>query len=179
MPITQYNFPPEYRDLCFSIWYKSLRPTLKQLHAIIPESCGNRPSIAAIQKWHHMDGWEERADDVQLQVRDRLAADLVSERTKMLREQADQAAIVRNTAFDYITTTGFDSASSAVQALKWAIDTEQKARGIESALINMGTATEDQLKKEFMKLIEGASELGVVDAESDIVEEIDEEVPSE
>lgn len=165
MPITQYNFPDEYKELCFTIWYKSMKPHLKQLHAIIPDSQGNKPSVEALSKWKLNDGWDERAQDIQLAVRDRLAAELVNERTKMLREQADQAAIVRTAAFDYLTVTGFDSASSAVQALKWAVDTEQKARGIESALTNMGGATEEQLKKEFMRLIEGASELGIVDGE--------------
>jgi hypothetical protein len=145
---------------------------MKQLHALIPESNNNKPSVVALQKWRENDGWDERAEDIQLAVRDRLAADLVTERTKMLREQADQAAVVRNAAFDYLTLTGFDSASSAVQALKWSVDTEQKARGIEQALTNMGSATEDQLKKEFMRLINGASDLGVVEGEEvDVPEE--------
>ena len=91
MPITQYNFPDEYKELCFTIWYKSMKPNLKQLHAIIPDSQGNKPSVEALSKWKLNDGWDERAQDIQLAVRDKLAAELVNERTKMLREQADQA----------------------------------------------------------------------------------------
>lgn len=165
MPVTQYNFPSEYRDLCFTIWYKSQKPSMKQLHALVPESNGNRPSQVALQKWREADAWDTRAEEIQLAVRDKLAAELIRDRALMLKEQAEQAAIIRNEAFEYLTTTGFDSSTSAVQAIKWAVEAEQKARGIEQALTNLGSASEEQLKREFMRLVEGASDLGVIDGE--------------
>ena len=173
-----HSFPKDYVDMVFAVWYRAGRPSMNVLQTIIPEDDqGNKPVPETLTKWRKKFGWVEEADRIDLDARNKLGRDLANERAEMMKRQADMAKEVSQKAFDYLDMTGFDTAASAVSALRFSFEAERTTRGVDLALTDFSQLDDTQLNKEFNRLLKGRTGLSLTDdiIEGDTEQEIIEE----
>lgn len=80
--------------------------------------------------------------------------ELVKAQVLMWKEHASHAREIAHEAFVYLKENGFDSASSAVSAIKWAQEEERKTRGAEAFITAVKNASTEELIKSVRQLAE-------------------------
>jgi len=158
-------FSDDYKEQCFEVWYALGRPY--DLHlvqdAVQPTPEGNKPSIALLRNTRDTYGWIERADAMDSKAIEKVEHMLIDQKADMLKHQAEQARQIADLAKQHLIENGFDTASSAVNALKWATEEERTTRGVSEMLIKVSKMTPDELMQEAAKLLKRNNES--VDAE--------------
>ena len=165
------SFTDEYVERCFSIWYSLNQPiNLLLLQEAIPESPeGKKPSTALLRQYVRNYGWIERADALNAKAIEKVEHQLVDMKADMLKRQAESAFKIAKLAENYLLENGFDTAASAVNAIKWAQEEERTVRGVSEMMIKISKMSPDELMQEAAKLLKRNSE--VIDIVPEEIEE--------
>lgn len=154
-------FTDEYIEQCFNIWYSLNQPSsLEILQENIPESPeGKKPGIALLRQYKNTYGWAERADALNAKAIEKVEHQLIDMKSDMLKRQAESAYKIAKLAENYLLENGFDTAASAVNAIKWAQEEERTVRGVSEMMIKISKMTPDELMAEAAKLLKRNSEV--------------------
>ena len=160
-------FTDEYIEKCFTQWYSLNQPSnLVILQENIPESPeGKKPSLALLREYKNSYGWVERADALNAKAIEKVEHQLIDMKSDMLKRQAKTAFDIAKKAEDYLLEHGFDTAASAVNAIKWAQEEERTVRGVSEMMIKISKMTPDELMAEAAKLLKRNSEVIDIPAE--------------
>ena len=172
------NFSEDYLEQCFQIWYSANQPTnMNLLQEALPETPeGKKPGVAFLRQVRDTYGWIERADALNARAIAKVEETLVTQKSEMLKRQAETAFTIGKLAENYLLSDGFDTSASAVNAIKWAQEEERTVRGVSEMMIKISKMTPDELMAEAAKLLKRNSEVieGVeIDSESELGEKED------
>jgi len=162
-----YGLP--YRELVYTIWYNNGRPNMTELASKVPvDAVGDTPMAATLSKWRKDYDWDARADNTDVQVVEQTDRELVKIRLDMMKRHAEQARKIADAAFTFLTEIteenggGFDSSASAVNAWSKAVEEEKKSTGMQIALTNIFSLSDDDLKKKMDQYLGKLSNVGAV-----------------
>lgn len=162
-------FSDLYIESVFAVWQLNNKPSIASLIDLIDEDeQGRKPEPITISSWKAKYGWENRALAIQTEVQQRTDRELVQIRMDMMKRHAERSASVNQMAFDYLKDVGFDSSASAVSALFKAFEEEKRSTGMEIALAQVFTMSDEDLQKNMNKLLGRAKDLDI-DGEEDVV----------
>jgi hypothetical protein len=161
------NYPVDYKETAFQIWYAGNRLPLKQVHLQLPEYEGDKPSKEVLNQWKVHEAWIDRANLLDDEVRTTMERELVGIRVEMMKRHAEIAKEVIDMALEKLRGSGFDTSASAVQALKVAFEEEKRSRGAEVSLTRLNEMDDDQLTKAFRQLTGQVTGVDVIEGETE------------
>lgn len=179
-------YTSQYKEECFRAWYAADRPTrADELEEILPEDKYKRkPNLEVLRRWRNGDNveesWDVRADKLDLKARAIADDKAINSKVKMLEEQAARAKKIQNQGAEYLDAEGFDSSSSAVQAIIRGAQLERESRGLSTTILKLAQLGDDDLLSETQKLVERLLESGesvIIDVE-EVLEENEEDAES-
>lgn len=178
--ITTYStFSQEYTDKCKIFWYSSGRPDAVKFKRILEDNKFQDekkkiPSLPLLRTWIINYGWNEWADIMDARASELVETSIVEQKAKMLRQQAEMGERLQLLGMKFLSTDGFDSSSSAVQAVIKGAELERTSRGIGETIMRLMKLTDDELKNEIISQLHRASENGQI-IETEEVKSKDEE----
>lgn len=160
------RFTESYREMCFQAWYAAGRPnTATDTLKFLPEDeHGRKPGNPVIYKWME-ETWKLRADELDAKAVQIADDSLIIKKAEMLKAQAERGETLQKKGIEYIESSGFDSAASAVQAVIRGAELERTSRGIGELIVKMAKMSDGDLKDEIMKRLQILSDDTPVDAE--------------
>ena len=168
------KFSEDYINTCFTVWYSLGQPTNMNLVIDqIPESPdGNKPARLTLSKFKEDYGWVERADALNAKAVELVDKELVDTKAELLRKQFKVAAEVGQKAIDHILEDGFDSSSSAVNALRWASEEQRIVIGVSEMLVKISKLPNEDALARYNKLLQrkNSVEAEIVSEEDDNTE---------
>ncbi len=167
------TYPESYIENVRNVWYSLERPGMEKVHDAIPDFQGNKPSIPTLLKWKERYMWDFWADGLDLQVSQQVQDKLVAQRASMLERHAIMSQEMQDMAFDYLKAEGFDTSSSAVNAIVKGIEIERESRGISEYLVRMTQMSNDELLQEIVKSISDGVENNQLTFEAEEIEQIE------
>jgi hypothetical protein len=158
---TPKDFTEEYIEQCFTTWYSMNQPSnLVTLQEALPESPdGRKPGRSLLRSFIQTHGWIERADALNTKAIEKVEHQLIDQKADMLKRQAESAFKIAKVAENYLLENGFDTAASAVSAIKWAQEEERTVRGVSEMMIKISKMTPDELMQEAAKLLKRNSQV--------------------
>ena len=168
------EFTDAYIEQCFTVWYSMGQPTNMQiLQDAIPETPeGRKPGIQMLRQLRDTYGWNERADVLNAKAIEVVEHQLIDQKATMLKRQAETAFAVAAVAENHLLSKGFDTAASAVSALKWAQEEERTVRGVSEMMIKISKMSPEELMQEAAKLLKRNSEvIEGVEIEEDVTDD--------
>ena len=152
-------YPDDYFEQCFQSWYAAGCPINPvKVIEVIPEFDGDKPTWNTIRRTMSERGWAERADAMNSKAIQIAEDNLIHKKADMLARQAQMAQEVQESAMEYLRTEGYDSSSSAVQALFKAADLELTRTGLSETIVKIARMSGDELMKEAAELLKRHSE---------------------
>lgn len=161
------SYTEDYKRIIFQVWYSNGRPTIPDLLALIPEDTnGRKPSKVVMLKWKNEEGWDAEADIMDAKAIVVSDDFLIRQKSEMLMRQANIGFVLQEIGLRALISGGFDSSSSAVQAIRVGSELERTSMGIGEMIVKMAKMSDADLEQEIVKQIQRASDAGqVVDAE--------------
>lgn len=161
---TYTTFDENYKERTKIFWYSAGRPECTVLKSKLENEGltnegGKTPSLELLRKWV-ADGWHEWADIMDARASELVETEIVQQKASMLREQALRGQRLQELGMAYLENQesgGFDSGSSAVNAVIRGAELERTSRGIGDALLRMAKMTDEELKQEIISQLERAS----------------------
>ncbi len=142
------TYPQSYIKQCFNVWYLAGRPNgILRLKEIIPEFDGHKPSKAQLKRWMIDGMWDEWADDMDSKAMVLSHEGLINKKAKLLMKQQKDAEKLAEKALKYLTDTGFDSSSAAVNAYFKATEEQRKAEGFSDLLEKMDKLSNNDVER--------------------------------
>jgi hypothetical protein len=158
---TPKDYSDDYIETCFATWYSLGQPTnivvLQENLPTTPE--GKKPGVAMLRQFRDTHGWIERADGLNALAIGKAEVVLVDERAKMFIRQIEAALEVGKAAKEHLLENGFDTSSSAVNALRWAQEEERTVRGVSEMMVKISKMSPEELMAEAAKLLKRNSEV--------------------
>lgn len=153
-----------YKELVYSIWYTSNRPSIQRLSSMIPidPENGDTPGSHTLILWYKNDAWVARADASDIELAKKTDRELIKVRMDMMKRHAKQARDIADKAFEYLQEQGYDSSASAVTAWVKSVEEEKKSTGMQIALTEVFALGDDDLKKKLDQLMGRLSNVGEV-----------------
>lgn len=151
------RYTDSYIESLFEIWYAGGGQEYRIFYdkKIIPQDQEGRiPSYQQFINWANEYRWQERKDALDARALEKAEENLINKQVAMWKEHADAAAKIRKEALAYIEEHGFDSSTSAIQAIKWAQEEERKTRGAEAFIESVKNKSNDEL----ISMIRGLAE---------------------
>lgn len=163
------EFPREYREEVFQIWYRAGRPSIHKLRPLLSPADldGRVPSEEALGIWRKDDGWVIRADDLDTEVARRNDRDAIQQKLEMLRRHAAVSMTLIEKGSKFLETTGITKAADAIRAIALGMEGESRSRGFRVALDSMGKKSDEELVHYLEQLVGQATGVGddVIDGE--------------
>lgn len=148
-----------YIESCFTAWYSNAFPDITSFvksNKFPKDEHGRQPPRGIIYKWVEERGWFERRDVLDAKAITQIEDELVALKVNALRQQAAQAKVIRNKAFEYFLEHEFDSSASAVSAFKMATETERITLGISKTIQRLAEMDDDEVMETVKQLAERA-----------------------
>lgn len=168
-----------YKERCKVAWYDGGRPdSMTRILEIVPEDeHGRKPHRTVLVAWRDENGWDVWADELDVRADMEIDDFLISQRVKMLKEQATVGREMRVKGMNHLREqTGFDTSASAVTAVIQGAKLERSSLGISEKLEKLLLMDSDDLTKEAVKLLGIAKDSGeILDIELEDIEEDDTE----
>ena len=169
------TYSPEYKEKCFVTWYSNGRPehlqALVEANKFPQDEHGRVPALKLLKQWRVENGWDLRADDLDVRAITIVEDSLVNQKAQMLQRHAEIGHKLMEAGMAHISSGEFDSSASAVSAVVRGAELERESRGIGELIVKMSKMSEDDLRKEIMERLARASEAGqIIDAEEDVGE---------
>jgi len=178
-------YSEQYKESCFQSWYAAGCPTARnKIEEILPEDeYGRKPNLDVLRTWRNADNWDLRADGLDERVNRTIEDSLVAAKVGMLEQQAKRARAIQEKGMEFLDENGFDSSSSAVQAIIRGAELERTSLGLSDAIMKLAKLTNDELmaetKKMLQKFVESGESGDVIDVaeipDSEIEEDADDE----
>lgn len=181
MPISDYltepqvkstDFPDDYVQEVFLIWYKAGRPRPKELAKLVPE-----------YGWEHkkpdariLGGWVDslflvRAMVLDEQVAQALDSKLIGEKVEMFNRHVSIAMDMQQKAIDYLNDHAKDLGTrNAIRLLEQGIKIERQSRGVPT-LVGIAEQTDDKLMNQLKQLVSGSPVVDIEAVDEDEVED--------
>jgi len=174
-------YTSQYKEACFQAWYAAERPTrANELEEILPvDKYGRKPNLDVLRRWRNEDGWDVRADKMDLEARARMDNKAINSKVQMLEEQAARAKRIQDQGAEYLDENGFDSSSSAVQAIIRGAQLERESRGLSTTILRLAQLDDDGLLSETQKMVERLLESGEIIDVDEILKETEEDAEGE
>jgi len=149
-------YSDSYKESCFQSWYAAGRPTMmKTVLDLLPkDEYGRIPNFEVFRKWRNEGKWDIRADSLDARVNKEMENKLVLQKVNMLEQQAIKARNMQEQAADYLDENGFDSSSSAVNAIIKGAELERTAMGLSDAILKLAKLSNDELMVETQKMLQ-------------------------
>lgn len=158
-------YTENYQELCFQAWYSAGRPKkVSDALEVIPADVDDRkPGPTMVEKWLN-ETWMLRADELDAKAVQLADNNLIAQKAEMLKAQAERGRELQEKGIEYIRTSGYDSAASAVQGVIRGAELERTSRGIGELIVKMSKMSEGDLKEEIMRRLQILSDDTAVDA---------------
>lgn len=158
-------------EKCKVFWYSNGRHgSDTRIHKLLKENDfkdehGRIPSVAQIGNWRAEYGWDAWADIMDAKANEEVEMDLIANKARMLKEQAQRGFDIQVMGMNYLKLEGFDSSSAAVQAVIRGAELERTSRGIGEMILKMAKMSDADLKDEIIKRLQRATDAGAIDVE--------------
>ncbi len=165
---THKPYNDDYIQTIKQIWYKAGHPNfmVKVIDLIPEDEYGRKPDTFLIQRWRTERMWDAWADEIDSRAMAIVEDGIIAEKAAMLQRQADVAKRLQDAGMAYLEEEGFDTASSAVQAVVRGAELERTSRGIGEMLVKMSKMNDTELQGEIIKYLNRASENNqIIDAD--------------
>lgn len=163
-------YTDDYRHNCFLAWYQAGAPRGKRMMAVLPrDEHGRLPSYSLILKWRREDVWDDRAKQLNDEVRQKMEESAVERKIEMYEHHAEIAQELINTGLEYLVEHGVDSSTTALKAILEGAKLEKASIGIPEFLRRLSDMSNDRLEKE------AAALLGDLDEDDNDLDFLDEE----
>lgn len=179
---SQTPFADEFIEKCFITWYSHPeRPTTYYgMQQIMSEDVyGRKPALSTVKKWF-LNGWRERADDLDSKAIEIVETNLIQKKALILQKQAEDAFLLAGKAHAFLMSGTFDSSAAAVNAYFRATEEQRTVIGLSDLLKRLGQMSDDEvqdeIRKRFIRLSESGETLDV-DAEEILGGDNNEEAP--
>lgn len=163
-------YTEDYKTECKHAWFSAGRPPrAKDFLECVPfDAHGRKPTINLLREWRRDLMWDFWADEMDSKAVAIVEDELIVKKTEMLRRHAEMAENLQNLGMEYLKNGKFDSSASAVQAIIRGAELERTSRGFGEMLLKMSKMGDSELKDEFLKLVNRASENGQLDNAVDV-----------
>ena len=172
-------YDENYKEKCKTLWYALGRVEPMQLVRKLKEDKttdehGRIPTNIMVAKWMRELSWHIWADEMDAKAMVLVEDDLIMRKVAMLKEQANRGFELQIMGMKSLREDGFDSSSSAVQAVKVGVDIERTARGIGEMILKLAKMDDDTLVNEIQKELSKGVSGQVIEAD-ELVEEKEDE----
>ena len=164
----QTEYPEEYYEKVFYLWYKGGRKEGNAfINSLPPSHDGRKPSKFTVIDWKNTKGWVERADALDAEVSRAIDQDIVNERREMFKEQVVVANELVKLGRIYLNDekNGIKTDASAIRAIDLGLSTQRISTGMAEAYFKISKMTDNQLDNELKKLLGGKSDNENIDGE--------------
>ena len=160
-------YDEHYREELFWIWYKGGKIPVSKLYHIIPKDKYNeKPREFTLRKWAK-EGWKERADALDDEIKAQIGARAIKEKVEMLTRHAGIGEEIQNIGADYIRSNPEKlNINAAVRMIVEGVRIEQASRGIGTAFKQMVDMDDEELTNKIQGLLE-KSTVEIVKIEDD------------
>ena len=161
------TYTEDYIEQCFFIWYQFNRGKsgLNSADNLPPSNEGNIPKSTTIAIWRKKYGWDERADALDGEVSMRLEKEAIEKKAEAIKRVVVMLEDAVSKASDHIKNEGYDSSASAVRMLLGGSEELVKLVGAGELLLAVSRMNDNQLTKEFYRLL--GKDDNVIDAEAE------------
>ncbi len=158
------EYTREYKEQCFAVWYAADCPRSSKLALALPvDKNGSKPNSSTIGRWMRgIDGWKERAKNLDIQTTESLDALLIKRRLAMFERHAETGAEMVEMGMEFLDEKGIKSDSSAIRAIKDGTDLERASLGM-TEMLDITTMSDSKLQKLAADLL--AEDKDIIDAE--------------
>lgn len=164
--ISKTRYSEGYKQQVFQIWYNSGKPIAVDLLDMIPNpetNYGRKPSAITIHSW--IAQFQEQAESLDLQVREKIDQELVLAKVEMVKRHAEVGKEAQKIALEWLRSNPL-TAAAAVRLLFDGAELERGALGIPEALSKLVTMTDEQLLEELKKELE-SGKIEVIEPDED------------
>lgn len=152
---THKEFPADYIQGTFVLWYDAQKPTAEELWPVLkeqnPKMC---PSVKVLHTWIVGD-FVMKALELDHQVERRFDETLIERKLDMLNRQAELGRRMQEMAMEYLIENGVGSSRNAIMLLKEGLDTEREAMSVPRLLKGLVDKTDAGLLEELRELVSG------------------------
>ena len=146
VPAVNTEYDRQYKENLFLVWYQANRPRGKKFTAIIPkDEIGRVPNLSIVQKWMREDGWQERANEMDGEVRKKLHDIAIEQKVKMHQRHAEIGVEIMEKGLEYLEANSLQSAAEAARLIDLGQRMEQENTGGAQALAEMSKLTDKKL----------------------------------
>lgn len=145
---TRLQWSPVARDTAFQAWYKAGRPALPAFAKSHIDPATQKPiPFYTLRKWFRDEGWEQYADKLDSQARQKTEKEIVGDRVKMLRRQRKLALRLQKKAYDKIGSDGFEFENefAALRAIEIGTALERSSVGSAEMFDDISTMSDAQV----------------------------------
>lgn len=167
----QAEYPEEYAERIFYLWYDGGRKLTNSFLNILPKSPDGRiPAKATLISWINTRGWTERADALDGEISLALDNEVIEKRKEMYRKQVEIADELVKKGMEFLNNkdNGIKTDASAIRAIDLGLSTQRVSTGMAESYAKISKMSDEQLNNELQKLI-GGKKLDIIDG--DILEE--------
>jgi len=157
------GYTDTYIDSVFFKWYEEGRNN--RISARLPSFEGEVPSSATIMKWRKKYDWDQRADALDAEVSLKLEKEAIELKAKAIKKLAKAGEELVDKGLEYLKEESFDTASAAVRAVIGGADMMSKFVGMGEFILGVSKMNDQQLTKEFYRLLGKNEDADAIDAE--------------
>lgn len=170
----RHMYSPEYIERIFYIWYKNRQLGAKRMNLLLPpDENGEKVSFSVLQNWIAENGWDARAEALDLEVSQKMDLTIIDERIQMFREHAEIGREIKDFGLGYLRRKGIKTDMAALRAIADGIQIERSSRGLADSLARLAELDDTRLLKEINKLLEAGQ--NTIDGEVEDVTDTDED----
>jgi hypothetical protein len=164
------NFSHDYIEECFYQWYSRGRISSPDLIVQIgADYRGDKPTSVTINNWKKEYGWEERADEMDIVVREKVQRQYILEKAKMLSKHAELGRTLQEKGLDFLRSHEITSQHAAIRAIEAGIMIEKDSTNLEKLMESVTRMDDAKLTRKMDVLLSKVS-LHEEDRESNIDE---------
>lgn len=148
------SYNQDYVELCFYHWYSRGRPSIAELSRHLPEDWrGERPTTQTISKWAIANTWEERANKLDLEVRDKVQKAYVSEKVQMLSRHAELGRELQRKGEEALERLEIKNVGVALKSIELGVEMEKDSSNLEKLLATVAALEDSKLVQRMSALL--------------------------
>lgn len=156
-PVHGRVFSDSYLEEAFLLWYQSGRPNIKAFMNTIPkDELGRIPNYNVILDFRRRRHWDERADELDVEVAKKIETLTVEAKVKMFERHAAIAKKMVEAGEKYFNEhPSMENVHAAIKAVVEGTKIERESRGIPDALLGISNLSDQKLLKTIERLMSG------------------------
>lgn len=155
------RYASDYKDAVFYTWYNKGRCGIKVLAGYINrDENGRLPSIQILSKWKNDFNWEERANQLDIEVKAKVDGEVVAEKAEMLQRHALLGRRMQDIALEYLEEHQDElKSNNAVRLLVEGVRIERESLGLPSIISEIVKTSDEDLLKSIVDLLGDVDDL--------------------